>query len=369
MSRWTAAVAVIAVGALAFGVAQVVPASSRTTGASASTLAGALTVPTHRQVISDAAGDAVIDDRPALNVVTVSTTNRGYFWVSKKSPYSNIKALQYLLLAWGYYTPTTGRYDAATVASVKKFQRRKHLAVDGLAGPITMAAITPQTYYRAKNRNTVKAIQQLLVKFGYRLAVDGSFGPQTRADVIHFEKSHRLISNGIVGPQTWSWLFNPATRSAPKPTPKPKPAPSGNCSAVHAGVTKSHTVIAANGIRVNKCLAARVKAMVAAAKRSGVTLRANSSWRDPAFQIRLRRQNCGTSHYAIYVMPSTSCSPATAIPGTSRHERGLAIDFANSGRGSRVFNWLTRNASRYGLQNLKLTGSHAEPWHWSVDGH
>ena len=35
-------------------------------------------------------------------------------------------------------------------------------------------------------------------------------------------------------------------------------------------------------------------------------------WRDPQQQIRLRREHCGTSDYAIWDMPSGMCSPPTA---------------------------------------------------------
>ena len=50
------------------------------------------------------------------------------------------------------------------------------------------------------------------------------------------------------------------------------------------------------------------------------------------------------------------------------HEQGLAIDFTNNGRliSSRsdpAFQWLSGNASRFGLYNLP-----SEPWHWSTNG-
>ena len=65
--------------------------------------------------------------------------------------------------------------------------------------------------------------------------------------------------------------------------------------------------------------------------------------------------------------PSPS-SPAPR-PGTSMHERGLAIDFTCNGggvigsRSGPCWNWLSGNASSYGLYNLP-----SEPWHWSTNG-
>jgi hypothetical protein len=62
------------------------------------------------------------------------------------------------------------------------------------------------------------------------------------------------------------------------------------------------------------------------------------------------------------------CTVPTAPPGSSMHERGLAIDFTSGGqtiqsRSHPAFQWLSANASSYGLYNLP-----SEPWHWSTNG-
>ncbi len=45
------------------------------------------------------------------------------------------------------------------------------------------------------------------------------------------------------------------------------------------------------------------------------------------------------------------------------HERGLAIDFAAcSTRSTPCYQWLSRNAARFGLHDLP-----SEPWHWSTN--
>ncbi|HEX6236592.1 MAG TPA: D-alanyl-D-alanine carboxypeptidase family protein [Acidimicrobiales bacterium] len=110
-----------------------------------------------------------------------------------------------------------------------------------------------------------------------------------------------------------------------------------------------------------------VERLLADAADDGVTM-CGKSYRDPQDQIAMRRQNCGSSEYAIWQMPSSSCSPATARPGTSLHEQGLAIDFTCGGGGTvswgdSCHDWLRANAANYGLYNLP-----SEPWHWSVDG-
>jgi hypothetical protein len=53
----------------------------------------------------------------------------------------------------------------------------------------------------------VRDLQTALVKHGAKLAVDGIFGPLTEAAVKAFQKSHLIPADGIVGPLTWSKLL------------------------------------------------------------------------------------------------------------------------------------------------------------------
>jgi hypothetical protein len=107
-------------------------------------------------------------------------------------------------------------------------------------------------------------------------------------------------------------------------------------------------------------IAANANAMIAAAAADGVTL-TGSCWRSNARQIQLRIINGCPD---IYTASPSSCRVPTAIPGTSNHERGLAIDFDNChSRGTACFIWLSANAATYGFYNLP-----SEPWHWSVNG-
>ena len=90
-----------------------------------------------------------------------------------------------------------------------------------------------------------------------------------------------------------------------------------------------------------------------------------SGYRSSDRQIALRKVNCGTTYYDIWQRPSSQCSPPTAIPGSSMHEKGLAIDFTNcSTKATTCFTWLTANAKTFGLINLP-----SETWHWSTNGH
>lgn len=131
------------------------------------------------------------------------------------------------------------------------------------------------------------------------------------------------------------------------------------------------TIVDVYGVRVNAAIADRFRALVDAAGADGLDLAEGSGgWRSPERQIELRRAHCGTSDYAVYQMPASRCSPPTARPGTSEHERGLAIDFRCNGepigqqdRSNPCVVWLTANAARYGLHNLP-----SEAWHWSTSG-
>lgn len=127
-------------------------------------------------------------------------------------------------------------------------------------------------------------------------------------------------------------------------------------------------------IDVSAALAPHLDALLQAAARDGIRL-GGGGFRDPSEQIAVRRNNCGTSHFAIYLMPSSGCRPPTARPGSSQHERGLAIDFSFEGgticfprrsadcAGNAAFEWLKTHAAEYGLYNLP-----SEAWHWSTTG-
>lgn len=146
---------------------------------------------------------------------------------------------------------------------------------------------------------------------------------------------------------------------APPPPAAPTPVP------VSTGALDIRD--AGKGILVHVSIVADIQRLLADADAAGVNL-AGGGYRDPAAQIRVRRNNCGTSNYAIYEMPARQCRPPTARPGTSMHEQGKAIDFTYNGRLIRSrsgagWNWLNANAANYGLKNLP-----SEPWHWSTNG-
>ena len=127
------------------------------------------------------------------------------------------------------------------------------------------------------------------------------------------------------------------------------------------------TLVWVRGYQVNSQIADDVDGLVAALEAEGFDM-GGWGYRNHQEQIDLRRSHCGSSEWEIWQKPSHQCRPPTARPGRSNHEKGLAIDFTESGRlitsrSSAVFQALQRLAPQFGLKNLP-----SEPWHWSVDG-
>ena len=173
-----------------------------------------------------------------------------------------------------------------------------------------------------------------------------------------------------------AWLETYATHAdqadaAATASPEIAPAAAAECGTVtldspsDGPVDVSLTTV--EGITVNTQIAPQVQQLVQAAHQSGYEL-TGTGYRSGDRQIELRRQNCGTSDYAIYEMPSSQCSPPTARPGNSMHELGLAIDFSCNGtlirnHTSACHQWLADHAATYGLYPLA-----SEAWHWSSNG-
>lgn len=69
------------------------------------------------------------------------------------------------------------------------------------------AKVKHATLRRGAKGNDVYEMQQLLVKDGSTIAVDGIFGIGTLSAVKSFQKRHGLVVDGIVGPKTWAELL------------------------------------------------------------------------------------------------------------------------------------------------------------------
>jgi len=158
----------------------------------------------------------------------------------------SVKELQSLLVLLGYYGgPVTSLYQEDTERAVRDFQRAAGITPDGIVGPTTWSQLFPapgataplptSTQATATNGPTqapapaaqpnqasssslpvlrpgmrgeaVRQLQEKLRAKGvYQGPIDGVFGSGTEAAVREIQRRHNLVSDGIVGPETWKVL-------------------------------------------------------------------------------------------------------------------------------------------------------------------
>jgi peptidoglycan hydrolase-like protein with peptidoglycan-binding domain len=110
-----------------------------------------------------------------------------------------------------------GIFGPVTKAAVEKFQDYSHLAVDGIVGPITWAALggdgpEPPTLAEGSQGSVVRSLQTALNEgrgsFASAsdpvLAVDGIYGPLTAAAVRGAQQLGGIQADGVTGLQTWA---------------------------------------------------------------------------------------------------------------------------------------------------------------------
>ncbi len=202
------------------------------------------------------------------------------------------------------------------------------------------------------------------VMASYNAGPAGNFGNPETQRYIQLGAAHYLdlTSDPLANPGATS-VVQICTNQAPSAAPALSVSlPTGKCVAgIDKGTAATFnantiTLCEVRGILVNASIAKQIDSMVAAAAKDGITL-AGSGFRSYREQVRLRIQHhCGD----VYTASSNTCSPPTAVPGTSMHEQGLAVDYKLS---AGVFNWLQQHAGIYGFKNLP-----SETWHWSVNG-
>lgn len=111
-------------------------------------------------------------------------------------------------------------------------------------------------------------------------------------------------------------------------------------------------------------------AMIKAAEADGIPLSLNSVWRNSPDIVAggsgagVWRGSKGQQTLYDKNCASGTCSPATARPGTSKHQLGVAVDIAGTTPvGSAIFEWLSKNAESFGFyRSVK-----SERWHWVFD--
>ena len=238
--------------------------------------------------------------------------------------------------------------DELARAQAAKAAAESHAAEAEGALQSLSAAQSQQQAFAAQVR---QRLDDRLSDAAYLSKLDASFGASIAAE-------EAALANAVVGIPSGGGSGGTPSNGGGSTTTTTPPGSGGPSVVPHPPLT---TV---NGITVASSIASDLRAMMAAASSAGYNL-GGYGYRDINVQIQLRRQNCGTSDYAIWQMPADSCSPPTARPGLSWHEQGLAIDFQSNGsfinsRSNPAFGWLAANAGGFGFTNLP-----SEPWHWS----
>ena len=154
---------------------------------------------------------------------TPNLTRDYYLTIGSKG--KKVETLQRRLVELGWLTgKVTGTYDDATAAAVSAFQRKTSgLWEDGIAGPDTLKALyssnaartskpaisTTETLELGSTGSDVKKLQQKLKDLGYLSgSADGTFGVETQAAVIAFQKNNNLTADGKAGTATISKLYS-----------------------------------------------------------------------------------------------------------------------------------------------------------------
>ena len=160
-----------------------------------------------------------------------------------------VRKVQDRLIELGYLAgEANGKYNNATEAAVRAFQKRHTKVSDGVAGKETLDALFSAkakktstasgmvgiTLRYGDNNADVKVIQTRLKSLGYYAGpVNGNFGPQTQEAVQTFQSLNGLKSDGVAGGATLEKMFasdaltyrQAKGTATPKPTPTPTPRP------------------------------------------------------------------------------------------------------------------------------------------------
>lgn len=251
-----------------------------------------------------------------------------------------------------------GIFDRATQKASRKFEKRfRGMGNDGKIGAGQLERM--QQVLRAKKHpgsgptvkkgysgHPVRQLEARLERYGFNPGkVDGKFGKQTARAVRRFQRAFGLKADGVAGKKTWRMLGVKATGSVTAPGKRVTAYVNGR--GFRISVTS-----AGNGEYLRSDAARAFKRMVAAARRAGVSLYANSGFRSMAEQRQL------------YQMWLNGTGNRAAPPGYSNHQNGIAMDVGGVGAfGSAAYNWLARNAGRFGFNNVEGRGVD-EPWHW-----
>jgi peptidoglycan hydrolase-like protein with peptidoglycan-binding domain len=123
----------------------------------------------------------------------------------------DVKTLQTQLTEAGFKTVADGRFGPGTTRSVRSFERRFGLKVNGvvnrgvvrtlrevLFGDAGSPPLGARTLRQGVSGEDVRTLQRDLTTTGYPTSVDGRYGSATKARVLDFERDNGLAATGVV---------------------------------------------------------------------------------------------------------------------------------------------------------------------------
>ena len=112
-----------------------------------------------------------------------------------------VRQIQTKLKRWGYYSGNVdGIYGTQTLNAVKYFQRKNGLAVDGIAGPKTLAAMGIMNSSNSSNSSTSSSDLNLLARIIYGEARGEPYTGQVAVGAVVLNRvRHSSFPNTIAG--------------------------------------------------------------------------------------------------------------------------------------------------------------------------
>ena len=120
--------------------------------------------------------------------------------------------LQTKLKSLGYFkSNVTNYFGSVTKAAVKKFQKSKGIAADGIVGSQTSKYLYAggTSSRSAVSKGALKKVQTVLKNMGlYKGKIDGLYGKLTSAAVKEFQKKYDMKSTGVIDKETETKILN-----------------------------------------------------------------------------------------------------------------------------------------------------------------
>ena len=125
------------------------------------------------------------------------------------APSDQVRKDQFDLTDSGFPCAQDGVWGPQSQAACKAFQFAAHLAVDGICGDQTRAALhkVPSWHGGADGGYPARQWQQKLKDHGWHIVVDNVWGDHSKSILRQFQQDKGLAVDGLRGPSSWACLY------------------------------------------------------------------------------------------------------------------------------------------------------------------